>query len=124
MAFDVTTGDLLWEHRYEAPYTVYLYAIGPGCTFDRLCRAGLRPWRRGSSAGKASTGEVLWARHHQPIMASPFRNGVMPLTRGRWGSGDLHGGGDGSTVVSLDRHTGEERWRSFLRTSQVLPPVR
>ena len=50
MAFDVTTGDLLWEHRYEAPYTtVYLYAIGPRYT-DRLCRAGLRPWRRGSSA--------------------------------------------------------------------------
>ena len=116
MAFDVTTGDLLWEHRYEAPYTtVYLYAIGPRCTPTVSAEQVYALGAEGHlHCLKASTGEVLWARHlpaDYGVAVPEWGYAAHPLVVGDQVICMV--GGDGSTVVSLDRHTGEERWRSL-----------
>ncbi len=116
MAFDVTTGDLLWEHRYQAPYTtVYLYAIGPRCTPTVSAEQVYALGAEGHlHCLKASTGEVLWARHlpaDYGVAVPEWGYAAHPLVVGDQVICMV--GGDGSTVVSLDRHTGEERWRSL-----------
>jgi outer membrane protein assembly factor BamB len=115
LCFDAQTGHPLWTHRYEARYTIS-YPLGPRAT---PTVDGQRVYVLGAVGHlfcfNAATGDVLW----QKFLPADFGTEV-PV----WGmagaplvDGDqlivLAGGKPGATVISLDKHTGEERWRAL-----------
>jgi outer membrane protein assembly factor BamB len=115
LCFDADTGDELWKHQYEARYAIS-YPLGPRATptvdEDRVYVLG--------AVGHlfcfdAATGDIIWHKH----LPTDFGT-VLPA----WGmaaaplvDGDqlivLAGGKPGAMVVSLDKHTGVERWRAL-----------
>lgn len=126
-ALHANTGKVLWEHVYDCPYsTVYLYAIGPRCT---PTVDGERVYTLGAEGDlhcfQAASGEVLWQRSFKDdyglevpewgCAAHPlvYKNLLVCIV-----------GGDGSTVVAFDKHTGEERWRALSASKPgYCPPV-
>lgn len=122
---DAKTGETLWQHAYERPYSIS-YPNGPRCTptvdEDRVYFLG--------SEGdllclQVDDGQVVWQRSFTKDFGAP-----VPI----WGfashplvEGDLlicMVGGEGQTVVAFDKHTGEVRWKG-LDASEVgyCPPV-
>ena len=114
ICLDEKTGEQLWLHEYDCPYTVS-YAAGPRATptVDGDCVYTL-----GTEGNllclDAATGEVKWGRDFKEDF------GAKTTTWG-WASAPLiHGdhvislvGGDGSLVVAFDKSTGEEAWRAL-----------
>jgi outer membrane protein assembly factor BamB len=115
LAFDAAGGRPLWKHEYKAPYNIS-YPLGPRCTptvdNDRVYMLG--------AVGhlhclNAQSGDVLWQKHlptdfgtKLPIWgmaAAPLVDGDQLIV--------LAGGAKGALVVSFDKLTGEERWRSL-----------
>lgn len=115
LAFSAESGELLWTHSYEAPYSIS-YPLGPRATptvdGDRLYMLG--------AVGHllcldAASGDVVWQKHLPTdygtklptwgMAASPLVDGEQLIV--------LAGGADGALVVSFDKHTGEELWRSL-----------
>lgn len=112
--FDATTGESLWQHSYDRPYSIS-YPNGPRCTptvdEDRVYCLG--------SEGdllclNVDDGEVVWKRN----FVNDF--GVtIPI----WGlsshplvDGELlicMVGGPGQTVVAFDKLSGEVRWKAL-----------
>jgi outer membrane protein assembly factor BamB len=106
-------GRILWKHEYDCPYTVS-YPAGPRCT---PTVDGDRVYTLGAEGHlfclKAASGEVVWSKQLRELSGLP----ASPL----WGfaahpliDGDqliCLVGGQGSTVVSFDKTTGQERWR-------------
>jgi outer membrane protein assembly factor BamB len=125
LAIDEATGKILWKHEYPAAYTIS-YAAGPRCT--PVVDAG-KVYTLGSMGDlicfEAKTGKVLWQRDFVEEFQAP-----VPL----WGfaahpliDGDqiiCLVGGEGSVVMSLDKNTGQERWRA-LNASEIgyCPPM-
>jgi outer membrane protein assembly factor BamB len=115
LSFDAATGDELWKHEYRARYAIS-YPLGPRAT---PTVDGERVYVLGAVGHlwclNAATGEVIW----QKYLPSDFGT-EMPA----WGMAGaplvdgeqlivLAGGKPGALVVSLDKHTGEERWRAL-----------
>jgi outer membrane protein assembly factor BamB len=127
LAFDASDGKPLWTHRYAAEYGALQYPLGPRATptID-----GNRVYALGAVGHlkclDAKTGEAIWEKFlpddfgtKLPIWgmaAAPLVDGDQLIV--------LAGGADGSLVVSLDKATGKELWRS-LDDEQVgyCPPV-
>jgi outer membrane protein assembly factor BamB len=126
LCFDANSGDELWKHEYKAPYAIS-YPLGPRTTptidADRVYTLG--------AVGhlfcfNATTGKILWRKH----LPTDFGT-VLPS----WGmagapliDGDqlivLAGGKPGALVISLDKHTGSERWRALKGPEPgYCPPV-
>jgi outer membrane protein assembly factor BamB len=115
LAFDADDGRPLWKHQYKAPYNIS-YPLGPRCTptvdGDRVYMLG--------AVGhlhclNAKSGDVLWQKHLPTDFGTKLPNWGMaaaPLV-----DGDqlivLAGGAGGALVVSFDKLTGAERWRSL-----------
>ena len=113
-ALDADTGDQLWQHSYDCPYSIS-YPAGPRCT--PTVHDGL-VYTLGSEGDlyclRAESGEVVW----QASFKDDFGADV-PL----WGfsghplvDGDLLYvlvGGDGQNVVALNRTTGEVVWKAL-----------
>ncbi|MBO50448.1 MAG: pyrrolo-quinoline quinone [Planctomycetaceae bacterium] len=114
-SLDAETGKILWTHTYPVRYSIS-YPAGPRMTpvieRDRVYTIG--------SMGdmfclKVSDGSVIWKKNFVadygtklPIwgmVASPLIDGQQLIT--------LVGGTDGSLVVSFDKLTGKELWRSL-----------
>src|SRR5687767_5778729 len=115
LAFDAETGKELWKHEYHAPYSIS-YPLGPRATptvdGDRVYALG--------AVGHlfcfdAASGDIIWQKH----LPTDF-NTELPA----WGMAGaplvdgeqviiLAGGKPGALVVSLDKRTGEERWRAL-----------
>src|SRR3954447_5413082 len=113
--FDADSGKELWKHEYEARYTIS-YPLGPRATptvdGDRVYTLG--------AVGHlfcfdATSGRIVW----QKYLPADFGT-KLPA----WGTagaplvdGDqlivLAGGANGAMVVSLDKKTGDERWRAL-----------
>jgi outer membrane protein assembly factor BamB len=126
LCFDAETGKLLWNHDYLARYTVS-YPAGPRSTpvvdGDRVYTIGAMGHM---FCFNAESGKVLWKRNFVDdfgtdlptwgMAASPLVDGDQLIT--------LVGGKDGALVVSFDKHTGRELWRS-LDDPQIgyAPPV-
>jgi CubicO group peptidase (beta-lactamase class C family)/outer membrane protein assembly factor BamB len=126
-ALNAKTGKVIWEHAYDCPYsTVYLYAIGPRCT---PTVDGERIYTLGAEGDllcfQAASGVVLWQKSFKDAYG---------LEVPEWGCAahplvykDLLVcivGGNGSTVVAFDKHTGEERWRALSASRPgYCPPV-
>jgi outer membrane protein assembly factor BamB len=115
LCFDAATGEELWKHEYEAPYTIS-YPLGPRAT---AAVDGDRVYALGAVGHlfcfNAKSGDVIWQKH----LPTDF-GAELPA----WGTagaplvdGDqliiLAGGKPNALVVSLDRHTGEEKWRAL-----------
>lgn len=125
LCMDASTGKVLWKHEYERPY--YLsFPNGPratptvdgdhvytlGAEGDLLCL-------------EAATGKLVWKKQlvDEYQCETPFWGFAShPLVHG-----DLLytlAGGEGSAVIALDKHTGQEVW-SGLTTNDIgyCPPV-
>jgi outer membrane protein assembly factor BamB len=115
LCFDADSGKELWKHEYEARYTIS-YPLGPRATptID-----GHRVYTLGAEGHlfclDVSTSEAVWQKQ------LPTDFGTELPTWGMAGAplvdGDqlivLAGGKPGALVVSLDKLTGEEKWRAL-----------
>jgi len=126
LCLDAETGEDIWKHEYECSYTIS-YPHGPRST--PVIDSG-RVYTIGAMGHMfcfdAETGEIHWKKDFaedyktpMPIwgmIASPLVDGDQLIT--------LVGGTDGALVVSFDKATGEELWRS-LEDAEVgyAPPV-
>ena len=125
LCFDAVTGDLLWKHEYDCPYSIS-YAGGPRCT---PTVADGKVYALGAEGNltclDAATGAVVWKKDFRQEYGAP-----TPI----WGfcghplvEGDLLVclvGGAGSVAVAFDRHTGRESWRALSASeSGYCPPT-
>jgi outer membrane protein assembly factor BamB len=115
LCFDAETGNELWKHPYDARYTIS-YPLGPRATptIDGNCVYTL------GAMGNlfcidVPTGRIIWQKN------LPIDFGTSIPAWGMAGAplvdGDqllvLAGGKPGAMVVSLDKQTGDERWRAL-----------
>lgn len=115
LCFDAETGQQLWKREYEAHYTIS-YPLGPRAT--PTVDAG-RVYVLGAVGHlfcfDAATGDIVWQKHLPTdfgtelpawgMAAAPLVDGdqlIVPV-----------GGKPGALVVSLDKHSGDERWRAL-----------
>lgn len=126
LCLDAESGRVLWKHEYEARYSIS-YPAGPRCTpvidGDRVYVVGAMGHMFCLRTGD---GSVVWQKSFVDdygtqlptwgMVASPLIDGHQVIT--------LVGGVSNSLVVSFDKATGKERWRS-LEDSGVgySPPV-
>ncbi len=122
-AFDAATGDQLWQHSYDCPYSIS-YPNGPRCT---PTVDGDHVYILGSEGDmnclRVSDGDVVWTRSLKRDLAAE-----VPI----WGfaahplvDGDLvytMVGGSGQGIVAFDRKTGEVRWKALDAKAGYCPP--
>jgi outer membrane protein assembly factor BamB len=115
LSVDAESGKELWKHEYEARYTIS-YPLGPRATptID-----GNRVYTLGAMGHlfcfDVATGHILWQKNLPTDFGTKIPAWGMagaPLV-----DGDqlivLAGGTPGAMVVSLDKLTGQERWRAL-----------
>jgi len=125
LCFSAASGELLWKHEYDCPYSIS-YAAGPRCTPTVVDG---RVYALGAEGNltclDASTGAVAWEKDFKRDFAA-----ATPI----WGfcghplvEGDLLVclvGGPGSVAVAFDRRTGREAWRALSASeSGYCPPT-
>jgi outer membrane protein assembly factor BamB len=126
LCFDAADGTQIWEHSYDARYTIS-YPAGPRAT--PVIHDG-RVYTIGAVGHmlcmEQSTGKILW-QHHFPsdfgtnlptwgMAASPIVDGDNLIT--------LVGGTDNRLIMCFDRRTGEEKWRALSDPAiGYCPPV-
>jgi outer membrane protein assembly factor BamB len=114
LCLDEATGEVLWTHAYEAPYTIS-YAAGPRTT---PTVADGKVFTLGAEGDlfclNADTGKVIWSRNFNRDF------GAKTPEWGFAGHPLLDGnrliclvGGEGSVAVAFDRETGRELWRAL-----------
>lgn len=123
-ALDAATGEILWTHRYDCPYSIS-YPAGPRCT---PTVDGDRVYILGSEGDlkclKVNDGQEVWA------IKLPEKFGCeVPI----WGfsshpliDGDLlytMVGGKGQGIVAFDKRTGEVRWKALDTQAGYAPPT-
>jgi len=126
LCLDAHTGKVLWKHAYDVRYDIS-YPAGPRST--PVISDG-RVYTVGAVGHffcfEETTGKVLWQKDfvkdydtRLPIwgmVASPLVDGDQLIT--------LVGGAEDALVVSFDRKTGKELWRSLRdRAVGYAPPV-
>lgn len=126
LCLDAETGRILWKHEYKAIYTIG-YPNGPRSTpvvdGERLYAIGAIGHM---FCFDAETGEVIWQKNFVEdygaelatwgTVASPLVDGEQLIT--------LVGGKNNALVVSFDKRTGRELWRSLEdRKVGYSPPV-
>jgi outer membrane protein assembly factor BamB len=116
LCFDEATGDPVWSREYPAEYGGLGYPLGPRATptvdGDRVYFLGAVGHLK---CLDVASGDVLWEKFLPDDFGTELPTWGMssaPLV-----DGDqliiLAGGADGSLVVSLDKRTGAELWRSL-----------
>lgn len=126
LCLDAADGKILWKHEYPATYTIS-YPAGPRST--PVIDSG-RVYTIGAVGHmfcfEEKTGKVLWKKEFQKeygtklaiwgMVASPLVDGDQLIT--------LVGGKNNALVVSFDKKTGKELWRSLEdRDVGYSPPV-
>jgi outer membrane protein assembly factor BamB len=115
LCLDDADGSIVWKHEYDCPYTVS-YPAGPRCT---PTVDGDRVYTLGSEGHLfclgVEKGDVLWSKQFLKdfgLKGSPVWGfAAHPLV-----DGDrliCLVGGQGTTVVAFNKHTGEELWRAI-----------
>lgn len=125
LCLDAKSGDEIWKHEYECPYSV-AYPAGPRCT--PTIDEG-RVYTLGSMGDlyclDAKSGAVIWSKN----LPKTYKAAV-PL----WGYAGhpliykglllCTAGGAGSGVIALDKATGEEKWKALdLKEIGYAPPT-
>ncbi len=123
LAFDVKTGEKLWEYAYDRPYSIS-YAVGPRCvpTVD----GELLYWMGAEGdlvCLQVETGELVWRRS----LVDDF-GAEIPI----WGCAGhplvdgsllyIMVGGQGQGVIALDKRSGEVQWKSLDTKMGYAPP--
>jgi len=123
LCLDEATGKELWKHEYPVKYTVS-YPAGPRCTPNV---EGNRVWTLGTEGDlfcfDVESGKIIWSVDLKKeystktalwgYSAHPLIDGNQLLTLA---------GGAGSHIVSLDKNTGKELWRSNTAPEQGYSP--
>ncbi|MEM7452858.1 MAG: PQQ-binding-like beta-propeller repeat protein [Planctomycetota bacterium] len=126
MCLDANTGEEIWSHNYDCPYTIQ-YPNGPRCT--PTCD-GDHVYTLGAMGHlicfKSENGEIVWEKN----LADEY--GAKPPI---WGyashpvvDGDnllvpAAGEGSGAGVVALNKMTGEEIWRAVETVDVAYAPL-
>lgn len=122
-AFDAVSGDQLWQHSYDCPYSIS-YPAGPRCT---PTVDGQFVYILGSEGDlqclRTDDGDVVWSRSLKRDLGAE-----VPI----WGfaahplvDGDLlytMVGGSGQGIVAFDKKTGEVRWKALEAKAGYCPP--
>jgi len=121
VALAATSGDTLWEHRYEAPllehmsYGTWLRQGGPG-PYSTPLLLGEVLYAVGASgkfhALDRASGEIRWFHNLDEEYSMSGYRGYAPSPIAYGDDVILPVGGPGQAVVAFDRHTGEVRWKS------------
>jgi outer membrane protein assembly factor BamB len=120
---DEASGEQLWMHQYDCPYSVS-YPAGPRCT---PTVDGPRVYTLGSEGDfhclSVATGELLWS-----VSLKNDFNASVPI----WGfsthplvEGDLvytMVGGEGQGIVAFDKMTGDVQWKALDTAAGYCPP--
>lgn len=123
LCLDEATGKILWTHEYPVTYSIS-YPAGPRCTptvdGDRVYTLGAEGHL---FCFETTSGQIAWSKDlkkeygaKSPLWgyaAHPLIDGDQLITLA---------GGEGSHVVSLDKHTGKEIWRSSSSPEQGYSP--
>ncbi len=114
LCLDAVTGEQLWKHEYECPYTVS-YPAGPRCT--PTIDGGL-VYTLGAMGDlfclDARSGRVVWSKNLPQAYRAPvplWGYAGHPLVYG--GSLICTVGNKGSAVVAFDKLTGQEQWKAL-----------
>lgn len=125
LCLDETDGKILWEHKYDCPYTVS-YPAGPRAT---PVVSGGKVFTLGAEGNlfclEAVTGKVIWSRDFKKDYGIPtpvWGFSAHPLLDGN--KLICLVGGEGSTVVAFDKDTGKELWRALTaKEPGYCPPM-
>ena len=123
LVLDATTGEELWAHQYECPYSIS-YPAGPRCT---PTVDGDLVYILGSEGDlrclKTEDGSLVWKKNFKTDFGAE-----IPI----WGcashpliDGDLlytMVGGKGQGVVAFDKLTGDVKWKALDCNSGYCPP--
>ncbi len=114
LCLDAETGKRIWKRSYASPYTVS-YAAGPRTT--PVVDDGL-VYTLGAEGQlhclRAEDGKIVWAKNYLTefdVKAPVWGFAATPLIEGD--QLICLAAGEGSTVISFDKKTGEERWRAL-----------
>ena len=124
VAIDEKTGEEIWTHHYECPYSIS-YPAGPRCT---PTVDGDRVYTLGSEGDlqciMARNGKLVWKKSFKndfkaevPIWgfsAHPLIDGNLLYTMV---------GGKGQGVVAFDKMTGEVKWKALDCNAGYCPPT-
>ncbi|TWU64486.1 PQQ-binding-like beta-propeller repeat protein [Crateriforma conspicua] len=124
IALDAETGEELWKHQYDCPYSIS-YPAGPRCT---PTVDGDHVYILGSEGDlhclNVANGDLVWARSFKKDFGAE-----VPI----WGFashpliiGDLlytMVGGDGQGIVAFDKNTGDVRWKALDTNAGYCPPT-
>ncbi|TWU04465.1 outer membrane protein assembly factor BamB family protein [Stieleria varia] len=122
---DRRDGSLVWQHVYDAPYTIQ-YRAGPRAAVTVTDGVALAVGAMGHlHCLDAKTGAVRWKHDlnaeykiNMPIWGIT----ASPLVHNGWVI-QIVGGSNGSCVVAFDLETGAERWRSIDERAGYSSPV-
>jgi len=115
LCLDEKTGEAIWKHEYDCPYTGLQYPAGPRCTptvdGDRVYTLGAMGDLLCLDVGK---GTVLWSKNFPKdygakvpqwgFAAHPLIDGDKLICLG--------GGSDDRLVIAFDKKTGKQLWAS------------
>jgi outer membrane protein assembly factor BamB len=125
LCFDAATGEPLWQHEYDAVYTIG-YRAGPRASVTIHDGRAFAVGAMGHfHCFDAASGDVLWQRD----LAADY-NAAMPI----WGITasplvyddlviQVAAGQGGACVVALEAATGKERWRALDEPAGYSAPV-
>lgn len=125
LCFDADTGDLLWQHRYEAPYEIG-YRAGPRASVTIHDGLAYAVGAMGHfHCLDAASGELRWKHDldeeygiEMPIWGiagSPLIYKQLVI--------QIVGGSDGACVVAFDRISGREAWRALNDQASYTSPI-
>ncbi len=125
LCFDAATGEVVWTHEYQAPYTIQ-YTAGPRAAVTVHDGRAISVGAMGHlHCLDAATGEVLW-KHD---LENEY-DAKLPI----WGIAgaplvyddlviQIASGSDGACVLAFDLETGQERWRALDEPAGYSAPI-
>lgn len=126
LCFDAETGNLLWSHEYERPYSMVGYPTGPRAS---VLVDGGRAYSYGTMGNlyclDAHTGKVIWQ-----VSGEDDYNSEIPV----WGLASAPliennllivqlGGRPDACLVAFDKLSGKEVWRSLTDRASYSAPI-
>jgi outer membrane protein assembly factor BamB len=125
LCFNANNGELVWEHKYDCPYTIS-YRAGPRASVTVHDGMAISVGAMGNmKCLDAASGDVLW--EHDLSAEYKVRMPIWGITAAPLVYKDLViqiAAGDGDAcVVAFDLKTGTERWRAINEKAGYSAPI-
>ena len=125
LCFDASDGSLVWEHTYDAPYTIS-YRAGPRATVTVHQGRAIAVGAMGHmKCLDAETGKVIW--EHDLNQMYSLRMPIWGITASPLIYDDLviqiAAGSGEACVVAFDFETGEPRWQALDERAGYSAPI-